>query len=96
MLTDFLQSHATQDKLILPMETDHFDIFNHLYVESRPSVVTGHGPGWQKIRAKPKVAAHGHKAESPTRFDTAFVWGEGHQLSEYFEPNGMYLALSTP
>jgi len=75
---------------------DHFDIFNHLYVESRPSVVTGHGPGWQKIHAKLKVAAHGHKAESPTRFDTAFVWGEGHQLSEYFEPNGMYLASSTP
>jgi len=59
-------------------------------------MVTGHGPGWQKIHAKLKVAAHGHKAESPTRFDTAFVWDEGHQLSEYFEPNGMYLALLTP
>ena len=68
VLKDFLSSHATQDKLVLPVETDHFDVFNHLYVESRPSVVTGHGAGWQKIRAKLKVAAHGCKAKSPARF----------------------------
>ena len=61
----FLTSHATQDKVILPVESDQFDIFSRLYVESEPSVVTGHGRVWQKICARLKVAAHGCKAESP-------------------------------
>ena len=91
-LKDFLSSRATRDKVILPMETDRFDVFNQLYVESSPSMVTGHGSGWQKIRAKPKVAASGRKAESPARFDTTFVWDEGHGPNDYFEPNGTFPA----
>jgi len=60
------------------MESDQFNVFNQLYVTSGPSVVTGHSSSWQRICARLKVAACGHKAESPTRFNTAFVWDEGH------------------
>ena len=80
-LQHFLTSHVPQDRLVLPVESDTFNVFNHLYIESRPSVVTGHSSGWRKIRAKPKVAARGRKAKSPARFDTAFVWDKGHRPS---------------
>ena len=63
------------------MESDCFDVFSCLYVESQPSVVTGHGSAWLKIRARLKVAARGGKAESPSKFNTAFVWDEGRQQS---------------
>jgi len=33
------------------MESDQFKVFNQLYVANGPSVVTGHGSSWQKIRA---------------------------------------------
>ena len=56
--------------------------------------VTGHDHSWQKIHAKPKVAAHGRKPKSPARFDTVFVWDEGHQLRGFIRPDGMYLASS--
>ncbi|KIM51904.1 hypothetical protein SCLCIDRAFT_33078 [Scleroderma citrinum Foug A] len=72
-LKDFLTSHMTRDKVVLPMESDCFNIFSCLYVNSQPSMVTGHGSAWLKICARLKVAAHGHKAESPSKFDTAFV-----------------------
>ena len=65
VLKHFLTSHATRDKVVLPVESDRFDVFRRLYVESAPSMVTGHGSTWQKIRARPKVVAHGCKAESP-------------------------------
>jgi len=45
----------------------------------------------KKNCAKPKVAARGHKAESPARFDTTFVWDEGHQPRDSFRPDGKYL-----
>jgi len=64
----FLNSHATRDKVVLPMEMDQFDIYNQLYVASGPSMVTRHDSGWQKICAKAKVAACGHQAETPARF----------------------------
>ena len=89
-LKHFLTSHVPQDKLILPAESDTFDVFNHLHVSRGSSVVTGHGLGWQKIRAKPKVAARGRKAESPARFDTAFVWDKGHRLRFLGGHDGMY------
>jgi len=59
---------------------------------SGPSVVTGHGRSWEKIRTKPKGAACGCKAESPARFDTVFVWDKGHQLGDFFGPDGEYPA----
>ena len=92
VLKVFLNSHATQDKVVLPVESDQFKVFNQLYVKSGPSVVTRHGHGWQKIRAKPKVTAHGRMVESPERFDTVFVWDEGHWLEDSFGPNSMYLS----
>ena len=64
MLKLFFTSHTTQDKVVLPVESDQFDVFNRLYVESEPSMVTGHGRVWQKICVRLKVAAHGHKAKS--------------------------------
>ena len=91
-LQRFLTSRVPRDRLVLPVESDTFDVFNHLYIESRPSVVTGHSSGWRKIRAKPKVAARGRKAESPARFDTAFVWDEGRRPSFFSMADGMYLA----
>jgi len=77
------------------MESDHFEVFNQLYMANGPSVVTRHGSTWHKICAKPKVAACGRKAESPARFDTVFVWDEGHQPRTLLEPNGTYLVSLT-
>ena len=90
----FLNSCATQDEVVFPKESDQFDMFNQLYVASGPSVVTRHDRSWQKICAKPKVAACGHKPKSPARFDTMFVWDEGHQPRGFIRPDGMYLASS--
>ena len=89
-LKQFLNSCATQDNVVSPVESDQFDVFDHLYVENSASVVAGHGSSWQKICAKPKVAADGCKAETPSKFDTAFVWDEGHQPGDSFGPNGTY------
>ena len=58
-------------------------------------MVTGHGSVWQKISARPKVAAHGRKASSPTKFDMVFVWDEGHQQSFFSARDGKYLASSS-
>ena len=90
----FLNSCATQDEVVFPKESDQFDMFNQLYVASGPSVVTRHDRSWQKICAKPKVTACGRKPESPTRFDTVFVWDKGHQPRGFIRPDGMYLASS--
>ena len=90
----FLNSRATQDEVVFPKESDQFDVFNQLYITSGPSVVTGHGHSWKKICAKPKVAVNGRKAGSPTRFDTVFVWDEGHEPRDSFGPDSKYLALS--
>ena len=68
--------------MVLPVELDQFKVFNQLYIESGPSVVTRHGCGWQKIHAKLKVTARGRKVESPERFDTVFVWDEGFFWSQ--------------
>ena len=76
---------------MVPVELDQFDIFSWLYVESAPSVVTGHSSVWQKIHARLNVAACGHKAESPTRFNTAFVWDEGDQQAFVSVHDGKYL-----
>ena len=96
VLKQFLNSHATRDNVVSPVESDQFDVFNHLYVENSASVVTGHGSSWQNICAKLKVAADGRKAKTPSKFDTAFVWDEGHQPGDSFGPNGTYLTSSTP
>jgi len=75
---------------VLPVESDQINVFSWLYVESVPSMVTGHGSVWQKIRARPKIAAHGHKAESPARFNMPFVWDKGCQQSFLAGPDGKY------
>ena len=94
-LKHFLNSRATRVKVVFPTESDRFEVFNQLYMANGPSMVTGHSSSWHKIRAKPKVAACGRKAESPARFDTAFVWDEGHQPRTLLEPNGTYLVSLT-
>ena len=91
----FLTSRTTRDKVVLPMESDCFDIFSCLYIESQPSVVTGHSSAWLKIRARLKVTARGRKAESPSKFNTVFVWDEGHQQSFFARPDGKYWVSST-
>lgn len=93
-LKHFLDSHMTRNEVVFPKESDQFDIFHQLYVASGPSVVTRHSSSWQKIHAKLKVATSGLKTKSPTRFDTMFVWEEGHQPSDFFGPDGMYPASS--
>ncbi|KAI6035796.1 hypothetical protein EDC04DRAFT_2604796 [Pisolithus marmoratus] len=62
-----------------PIKLDWFDVYNQLYIETGPSSITGHGLCLQKIHASPKVTVHGHKAEIPTHFDTAFMLEEDHQ-----------------
>ena len=78
-LEHFLRTCMTCEKVVLPMESDWFNIFSRVYVKSGPSMVTGRGNVWRKICAKLEVTACGCKPESPTKFDTAFVWDEGHQ-----------------
>jgi len=94
-LKHFLTSRATRDNIVLPVELDQIDVFSQLYVESAPSMVKGHSSVWQKICARPKVTAHGHKAKSPARFDTAFVWDKGCQQSFLAGPDGKYQVFST-
>ena len=56
-LKHFLTSHTTQDNVVLPVESDHFDVYSQLYIESPPSMVTGHSSVWKKIHARLKVTA---------------------------------------
>jgi len=94
VLKQFLISHMTHDKVVLPVKSDRFDVFSCIYVKSGPSMVTGHGSVWYKIRARPKVTGHGCKAESPARFNMAFVWDKGHQQSVFAGPDGKYQVTS--
>ncbi|KAI5989557.1 hypothetical protein EDD15DRAFT_2171255 [Pisolithus albus] len=75
-LEQFLVSQWGRKRLIRPTRSDQFDVYNHLYVTSGPSVISGHGQSFQKIRASPKIATRGRKAEIPARFDTVFVKDE--------------------
>ena len=95
VLKHFLTSRMTQDSVILPVESDHFDVYSQLYIESSPSMVTGHSSVWQKIHARLKVAANGRKAKSPARFDMVFVWDEGHQGSFFSGRDSKYLVSSS-
>ncbi|KAI6161278.1 hypothetical protein EDD17DRAFT_1886951 [Pisolithus thermaeus] len=72
-LEHFLVSQLGRKRVIRPIRSDQFDVYNYLYVTSGPSVIAGHSQSFQKIRASPKMAAHGRKAETPTRFDTVFM-----------------------
>ncbi|KAI5983310.1 hypothetical protein EDC04DRAFT_2874145 [Pisolithus marmoratus] len=42
----------------------------------------GHDKGMHRAQATPMIAAHGHKPESPARFDTMFVLEDSHQHTE--------------
>ncbi|KAI6163524.1 hypothetical protein EDD17DRAFT_1507233 [Pisolithus thermaeus] len=66
----------------LPSPSDRFDMYNHLYVDTRPSVIMGHAHTVHKIHASPKVGACGHKVQIPTRFDTVFMLGGEHPCME--------------
>ncbi|KAI6108113.1 hypothetical protein F5141DRAFT_1189106 [Pisolithus sp. B1] len=65
-----VNSIESRKRVIQPIRSDQFDVYNYLYVMSGPSVITGHSQSFQKIHASPKIAAHGWKAETPARFDT--------------------------
>ncbi|KAI6011028.1 hypothetical protein BKA83DRAFT_4467357 [Pisolithus microcarpus] len=69
-LEHFLVSRLGRERVIRPIRSDRFDVYNYLYVTTGPSVITGHGQSYQKIRASPKIASRGWKAETAARFDT--------------------------
>ncbi|KIK25343.1 hypothetical protein PISMIDRAFT_66540, partial [Pisolithus microcarpus 441] len=75
-LEHFLVSRLGRKQVIRPMRSDRFDVYNYLYVTTCPSVISGHGRSFQKIRASPKIASRGQKAETAARFDTVFVTDE--------------------
>ncbi|KAI6018888.1 hypothetical protein BKA83DRAFT_4057459, partial [Pisolithus microcarpus] len=75
-LERFLVSRLGRHRMIQPIGSDHFNVYNHLYIATGPSVISGHGRILQKIRASPQIAARGRKAETPARFDTVFVMDE--------------------
>ncbi|KAI5987191.1 hypothetical protein EDD15DRAFT_2174021 [Pisolithus albus] len=75
-LERFLASRLERHQMIQPNCSDRFDVYNYMYVETGPSVITGHDRSFQKIRASPNVAARGRKNESPARFDTVFILDE--------------------
>ncbi|KAI6035763.1 hypothetical protein EDC04DRAFT_2868793 [Pisolithus marmoratus] len=66
-----------------------FNVYNHMYVETGPSVITGHGWSFQKICASPYIATCGHKKEMPARFDTMFVLDKGYPHTDTIIPNSM-------
>ncbi|KAI6017981.1 hypothetical protein BKA83DRAFT_4058579 [Pisolithus microcarpus] len=75
-LERFLVSRLGRRRMIQPIGSDRFNVYNHLYIATGPSVISGHGRILQKIRASPQIAARGRKAETPARFDTVFVMDE--------------------
>ncbi|KAI6095825.1 hypothetical protein EDD16DRAFT_1491663 [Pisolithus croceorrhizus] len=85
-LEQFLVSQLGQRRVIQPIRSDRFDVYNHLYVVTGPSIISGHGQSLQKIHASRRIAAHGCKAETPARSDTVFFYCTNHSLS------GMQLA----
>ncbi|KAI6133567.1 hypothetical protein EV401DRAFT_2053589 [Pisolithus croceorrhizus] len=83
-LKQFLVSWLGQCRVIQPIRLDRFNVYNHLYIVTSPSIISGHGQSLQKIHASCRIAAHGHKAETPARSDTFYC--TNHSLS------GMQLA----
>ncbi|KAI6020335.1 hypothetical protein BKA83DRAFT_4527015 [Pisolithus microcarpus] len=74
--TEFLPTPEHFLRVIWPIRSDRFDVYNYLYVMTGPSIITGHGQSYQKIRVSPKIASHGWKAETAARFDTVFMMDE--------------------
>ncbi|KAI6027998.1 hypothetical protein BKA83DRAFT_4462563 [Pisolithus microcarpus] len=91
-LKHFLSSRSGRQQVIQPIESDRFDIYNQLYIETGPSSITGCGPCLQKIRASPKVTVRGRKAEIPGHFDTVFVLEEDHQHIRVLVPSVVRIA----
>ncbi|KAI6026905.1 hypothetical protein BKA83DRAFT_4463011 [Pisolithus microcarpus] len=91
-LKHFLSSHSGRQQVIQPIESDRFDVYNQLYIETGPSSITGRGPCLQKIRASPKVAVRGRKAKIPGHFDTVFVLEEDHQHIRVLVPSVVRIA----
>ncbi|KAI5982757.1 hypothetical protein EDC04DRAFT_2874303 [Pisolithus marmoratus] len=74
--------------------SDRFNVYNHMYVETGPSIITGHSQSFQKIRALPYVAARGHKKETPARFDIVFILDEGHPHTDTIILNSACILIS--
>ncbi|KAI6128677.1 hypothetical protein EDD16DRAFT_1547518 [Pisolithus croceorrhizus] len=89
MLKCFLASHLGGYQMIQPFRLDRFDMYNYLYVETGPSIITGHSQSFQEIRASPNFTACGHKNETPARFDTVFILGEDHPHMEIITLNSV-------
>ncbi|KIN96960.1 hypothetical protein M404DRAFT_161760, partial [Pisolithus tinctorius Marx 270] len=73
-------------------ESDRFDIYHNLYIETGPSIITGHQESMQEIHAMPKVIGQGHKPDCSAWFDTTFVLEEGCQRSMPLVPNSVQVA----
>ncbi|KAI6116939.1 hypothetical protein EDD17DRAFT_1477620, partial [Pisolithus thermaeus] len=93
MLKCFLASHLGGYQMIQPFRLDRFDMYNYLYVETGPSIITGHSQSFQEIRASPNFTACGHKNETPARFDTVFILGEDHPHMEIITLNSAYILI---
>ncbi|KAI6156715.1 hypothetical protein BKA82DRAFT_4009271 [Pisolithus tinctorius] len=53
-LKQWLSSYSGQHRAVQLTESDRFDIYHNLYVETGPSIITGHQESMQKIRTMPK------------------------------------------
>ncbi|KAI6094678.1 hypothetical protein EDD16DRAFT_1683229, partial [Pisolithus croceorrhizus] len=93
-LEHFLASCLGGYQMIQPFRFDRFDMYNYMYVETGPSIVTGHSQSFQKIRASPSFATCGRKNETPARFDTLFILGEDHPHMEIITLNSAYILIS--
>ncbi|KIK13944.1 hypothetical protein PISMIDRAFT_17641 [Pisolithus microcarpus 441] len=89
-LKHFLASNLDRCQVILPCLSDQFDVYNHLYINTGPSVTMGHARTVHKIRTSPKVGACGRKVQTPARFDTVFMQGREHPRMETFLANSVY------
>ncbi|KIK14334.1 hypothetical protein PISMIDRAFT_117262, partial [Pisolithus microcarpus 441] len=93
-LKHFLASNLDRRQVILPCPSDWFDVYNHLYVDTGPSVTMGHARTVHKICASPKVGARGRKVQTPARFDTVFVQGGEHPRTETILANSAYTLIA--
>ncbi|KAI6100928.1 hypothetical protein EDD16DRAFT_1495872, partial [Pisolithus croceorrhizus] len=75
-----------------PSPSDQFNVYNHLYVDTGPSITMGHAHTVHKIHASPKAGACGQKVQTPARFDMVFVQHGEQSHTETFVANSVQVA----
>ena len=86
-LGEFLASRSSPNRVVQPVQIDRFDVYKQVSIMVGRSTITGHDQSKLKVRARPDVAAHGHKASTPGQFDTVFILEDGYWCTSAFTSN---------